>query len=396
MIYLRIIILRIPDLSLLTNNTKADIIMQNITVKRNAKPIYDIIFTSEYSCFDELIKKLNLSGRKVCIVSDSNVAIHFLDELKSLFEKCDISACITHVFNAGEENKNTDTVFAIIEDLIKNHFDRNDVLVALGGGVTGDMTGFAASIYLRGIKFIQVPTSLLAMVDSSIGGKTGVDFKGYKNMVGAFHMPSTVLINTGNLSTLPKREYISGFAEIIKHAIIADNYYFKYLMDNYNKAVNLDTDCIKEIIYWSCRIKQSVVEKDPTEKGIRAHLNFGHTLGHAIEKYMDFKLLHGECISLGLVCAAYISMKRNMIAAYEYTMIIDLLKKYTLPVSFADIRQYSDKVIDYDEIAAITKSDKKSDGKRVKFVLIDSIGNAVIDTSVTESEMKEALRALGE
>ena len=372
--------------------------MQSITVHKDNKPIYNMNFNNDYSSLKDFLASSDLHNRKVCVVSDSNVSKFWLDNIIEELNSLQISKCISVVLPAGEENKNTDNIFNIIEQLIANRFDRKDCLIALGGGVIGDMTGFAASIYLRGIKFFQIPTSLLAMVDSSIGGKTGVDFNGYKNMVGAFHMPSGVLINTQALTTLPDREYISGFAEIIKHAIIADNAYFDYLFQNAAKALAKDMDITGNIIYKSCRIKQHVVETDPTEKGIRAFLNFGHTIGHAIEKYMNFSLLHGECVSLGIVASSYISYKRNMISGDNYESIRALLKAYSLPVCFNDIKDRAgDNVItesDIDDIINITKSDKKADGAVIKFVLADSIGNAVIDTTVSDAEQRNALEEL--
>ncbi len=357
-----------------------------ILIHKDNKPAYTITFNSDYSGLASLIDELKLDGRKVCIVSDSNVAAKHLENVIRLVSGTNIKY-FSFIFEAGESNKNTDTIDMIYEKLISEHFDRNDVLFALGGGVTGDMTGFAAATYLRGIKFVQIPTSLLAMVDSSIGGKTGVDYKGYKNMVGAFHMPSAVYINTSALNTLPEREYISGFAEIIKHALIKDSSYFDYLYDNADAALSKDTDIMTNIIHQSCRIKQSVVEEDPTEQGIRAYLNFGHTLGHAIEKYMNFTMLHGECISLGSVAALYISYKRGLISENDYIKAKKLFELYKLPVSINESININD-IIDY------TKNDKKADGDTVKFILIDKIGNAFIDKTVSRQEMFDALLEL--
>lgn len=190
---------------------------------------------------------------------------------------------ISIIFEAGESQKNLDTVKMIYEKLILAKFDRKDLLVALGGGVTGDITGFTAATYLRGIDFVQIPTSLLAQVDSSIGGKTGVDFDSYKNMVGAFHMPKLVYINVSTLTTLSDEQFISGMGEIIKHGLIKDSAYFDWLIENHDRILARDKDVLMEMIRVSCNIKRVVVENDPTEKGDRALLNFGHTLGHAIE-----------------------------------------------------------------------------------------------------------------
>ncbi len=362
--------------------------MDTITIKKDNLPIYDICFTNDFDHISNVIKKLGIDNRRICIITDSNVEKYHLSNLiDSLKDTC--NRLYSFTFEAGEKNKNLSTIEDMYTYLIENHFDRNDVLFALGGGVVGDMTGFLAATYLRGIRFIQVPTSLLAMVDSSIGGKTGVDFCGYKNMIGAFHMPSYVYINTSVLNTLPEREYISGFAEIVKHAFIKDIDYYNYLSDNYEEALHKTDDILREVIYRSCKIKQSVVEEDPTEKGIRAFLNFGHTIGHAIEKYMNFSLLHGECVSLGCVAALFICKERKLIDEIIYKDACKLLNDYKLPVAMESL---SDE--DINDIINITKSDKKADSNSIKFILIDSIGNAFIDTTVSDDEMRLAIREL--
>ena len=188
------------------------------------------------------------------------------------------------------------------------------MLVALGGGVVGDLTGFAAATYLRGIDFVQVPTTLLSQVDSSIGGKTGVDFLQYKNMVGAFHQPKLVYINTTTLKSLPEREYFSGMGEVIKHGLIKDADYYEWIKENIDAIKAREHEAVREMIYQSCLIKGGVVERDPKEKGERALLNFGHTLGHAIEKLKDFTWLHGECVAAGCCLAAEISCIKGNIS----------------------------------------------------------------------------------
>ena len=362
--------------------------MDKITIKKDNLPIYDICFTDSFKYLSDVIKNLGIGNRRVCIITDSNVEKYHLNNLlTSLKDACDRIYSFT--FEAGEQNKNLSTIEDMYAYLIENHFDRNDVLFALGGGVVGDMTGFLAATYLRGIKFVQVPTSLLAMVDSSIGGKTGVDFCGYKNMIGAFHMPSYVYINTSVLDTLPEREFISGFAEIIKHAFIKDRKYYDYLANNYEAALCKDKDILKNIIYRSCQIKQSIVEEDPTEKSIRAFLNFGHTIGHAIEKYMNFTMLHGECVSLGCIASLYICKERNLIDDTTYNEAYNLLNNYKLPVSIDVLDEET-----VNCIIDITKSDKKADNNSIKFVLIKCIGQAFIDMTVSDEEMRIAVKEL--
>lgn len=353
-----------------------------ITVHYNNEPIYDITIEKDYSKLASVIKKQVSSEHKICVVSDSSVAGHYLEDVLKIAESC-VSKATSFVFPAGEESKNLNVVEDLYEHLIKEKFDRKDILLALGGGVVGDLTGFAAATYLRGIKVIQLPTTLLAMVDSSVGGKTGVDFRGYKNMVGAFHQPSAVYMNLSTLNTLTDKQYYSGFGEIVKHGLIKNTDYYLYIEKHLNELNRRDMDILEEVVAGSCNIKRLVVENDPTEKGERALLNFGHTLGHAIEKLMNFRLLHGECVSLGMVAAGYISMKRNMISADEYKSMINMLKTLNLPVTVSGL--------DIDKIVEVSKSDKKMDAGKIKFILLDRPGNAVIKKDVTDNEMREAL-----
>ena len=245
-----------------------------LTVHLNDEPIYDIFFANDFNSLPELLAGQGIADRRVCIVTESNVAPLYLDEIRNQLDgKC--KELISIIFEAGESQKNLDTVKMIYEKLILAKFDRKDLLVALGGGVTGDITGFTAATYLRGIDFVQIPTSLLAQVDSSIGGKTGVDFDSYKNMVGAFHMPKLVYINVSTLTTLSDEQFISGMGEIIKHGLIKDSAYFDWLIENHDRILARDKDVLMEMIRVSCNIKRVVVENDPTEKGDRALLNFG-------------------------------------------------------------------------------------------------------------------------
>ncbi|WP_310601500.1 3-dehydroquinate synthase, partial [Anaerosporobacter sp.] len=228
----------------------------------------------------------------------------------------------------------------------------------------------------------------LSMVDSSIGGKTGVDFKCYKNMVGAFYQPQAVYINLSVLDTLPNREFYSGFGEIIKHGCILDEKYYDSLTRNYLEVLNRDYEALEAVVYGSCVIKQGVVEADPTEQNQRALLNFGHTIGHSIERFMNFSLLHGECVALGMVAAAYISCRRCYISEDMRDNIISFIKKYHLPVSFHSDKDHEKTL---EELVAITKHDKKMDSGQVKFILLKKNGNAFVDRSVTEEELKEAI-----
>lgn len=358
---------------------------QRLEVLYNKKPCYDIVIENNFDNLKEEISKLEVNNKKLCIITDSIVGSIYLKEVTDILEPI-CKKVVAFTFQAGEERKNLSTINDIYRFLIEHNFDRKDMLIALGGGVVGDMTGFAAATFLRGIDFIQVPTSLLAQVDSSIGGKTGVDFEQYKNMVGAFKMPKLVYINTHTLTTLDERQFFNGFAEAMKHGLIKDAMYYEWLISNMYEICDRDLEVLEELIYRSCQIKKAVVEKDPMEQGNRALLNFGHTIGHAIEKYKNFTLQHGECVALGCVAAAFISWKKQLLSMDEYYEVRDMFVPFNLPISIKDI--------DADEIIRITKSDKKMEQEQIKFILLKKIGKAVIDKTVTEEELKAGIEEI--
>lgn len=357
----------------------------HMQVNKDRKFCYNIVFENSFDKLAEELSTFDIQGRRICIVTDSNVApLYAADVEKALADVC--KEVKTFSFTAGEESKSLETVQALYTFLIENHFERRDMLLALGGGVVGDLTGFAAATYLRGIDFVQIPTTLLAQVDSSIGGKTGVDFSKYKNMVGAFYMPKLVYMNAGVLKTLPERQFYAGMAEVIKSALIKDGYFYEWLINSLYEIYEKDEETILKLIYNCCNIKRLVVEKDPTEQGDRALLNFGHTIGHAIEKAMNFKLLHGECVSLGMVAASFIAYKRQMLTFDEYYEIRDMMVPFNLPITIEDI--------DPEEILRLTKSDKKMEAGKVKFVLPKKIGKAVIDHTVTDEEIMAGIQEI--
>ena len=344
---------------------------------------YQILWEEDFTKLADAVKKLELSCGKICIVADDTVGNLYGKEVQKALEELDVTVDL-YTFPAGEASKNLDTVKELYAFLIEHHYTRKDVLAALGGGVTGDLTGYAAATYLRGIDFIQIPTTLLAQVDSSVGGKTGVDFAQYKNMVGAFHQPRLVYMNTSTLSSLNTRLFNSGFGEILKHGLIKDASYFQWLKDNIEKIAALDSGYLEEMIYRSCEIKRKVVENDPTEKGERAQLNFGHTLGHAIEKQMNFELYHGECVVLGMIAALNICVERGTITKEEYDDIYNTFKAYNFPMTV-------DKTT-IDEVIAASKNDKKMDGNKVKFILLKKVGEAYIDMTVDDNTMRRSLK----
>ena len=289
----------------------------SLNVSYEGKPCYDIFFSDHFNDLNTKIDELGFINRKIAIITDSNI-----DPLhgQSVRDAIDTSTHNVFLFEieAGENHKNLETVHDIFSFLISNHFDRHDLLIALGGGVVGDITGFCAATYLRGISFMQIPTTLLSQTDSSVGGKTGIDFDGYKNMIGAFYMPRLVYINISVLKTLDGRQFASGFAEVMKYGLIKDQDFYIWLLDHIYEIEDRDPQTLIYMIRRSCEIKKEVVEKDPREQGERALLNFGHTIGHAIEKARKFELLHGECVALGSIAAAHISWQKHMISDEEY------------------------------------------------------------------------------
>ena len=333
----------------------------------------------------EAVKELGYENRRFCIVTDSTVGELYAQQVKDILEPIAAKVYV-YTFEAGEKSKNLDVVKQLYTNLIEEKFDRKDVLFALGGGVVGDLTGFCAATYLRGIDFIQIPTSLLAMVDSSVGGKTGVDFDCYKNMVGAFYQPKLVYMNLSVLNSLDLRQYYAGLAEVLKYGLIKDEDFYVWLLENLAEIYIHDEAVVENMVDKSCNMKREIVERDVNEKGERALLNFGHTIGHAIEKLKDFQLLHGECVALGMIAAAHISWKREYITTEEFFELRDMLVGFRLPASVEDLSA--------EDIINTTKSDKKMDAGKIKFVLLKDIGNAYIDTTVSDEEMLEAVKFL--
>ena len=352
-------------------------------VKKDGQFCYHIYLEPDFAKLPEAVEPLNIKERKLCIVADSTTAELYGAELKEILkETCTYVSMF--VFPAGEVNKTLNTVRDLYEHLILEKFDRKDMLVALGGGVVGDLTGFAAATYLRGIGFIQIPTTLLSQVDSSIGGKTGVDFDAYKNMVGAFHMPRLVYMNLNVLKTLPDRQFACGMGEIIKHGLIQDSDYLEKLSTYQREIREKNYAALLWMVAGSCKIKRHVVEEDPTEQGIRAWLNFGHTIGHAVEKLKNFTLSHGECVAIGCMAAAYLSEKRGKLTESELKDIRKVLKSYQLPVCTEGL--------DAEKILSATKHDKKMDAGKIKFVLLSRIGEAYVTKDVTDDEILDAVR----
>jgi len=339
---------------------------------------YDI-FIGENLIYNtgDYIENAGITNKKTkfCIVSDDIVFPLYGVLVKNSIEKKGF-AVKYFIFKNGESQKNLSTINDIYNFLCENKFDRSDCLIALGGGVVGDMTGFAAATYLRGIKFIQIATTLLAQVDSSVGGKTGVDLPYGKNLVGAFYQPQFVLCDVNVLRSLPENIYADGMAEVIKHGCIKSPELFDSLM---NKTIG-----VEDMVYENIKIKAEVVEADEFETGERAVLNFGHTVGHAIEKYYGFsRFSHGQSIAIGMVYAAKISHILNICGSDLIEKIIKILKLYSLPIS-------SGEKIDNKVLAENCSGDKKSENDFVKFVLLEDIGKYKF-VKINKSELVDLL-----
>ena len=323
-------------------------------------------------------------GQTCAVISDHNVAPLFAGHVKKSLRSAGYRPVLIMV-PAGEKSKTLERAGAICDRMIAAGLDRQSFVVGLGGGMIGDISGFVAAIYHRGIPHIQIPTTLLAMVDSSIGGKTGVDAHAGKNLIGAFHHPALVIDDVDVLKTLSRRQFNQGFAEIIKHAVIADAKMFRTLQSW--KAG--DAPALQRLIKRNIKIKSSIVAKDERDRtGERALLNFGHTIGHAIERAGNYRtFLHGEAISLGIVAAWAISMKRAGLPADQRDVIVDLLGRFGLPTGLPP--KFPRK-----KILSAVKFDKKFEGGKVRFVVTPRIGDAYVADNVTVADIREAIGAL--
>lgn len=341
-------------------------------IKLHIKPKTKLKTSHEVFIGENIIKELpkflkekNL-GNKYAIIADKKVAKLFGEELIKLLNKEKIH-CELFTFIAGEKSKSLETIEALAEKMLAKGFDRRDTILALGGGVTGDLAGFLASIYMRGIPYIQIPTSLLAMVDSAIGGKTGVDLNVGKNLLGTTTQPSAIFIEINYLKALPKIQIVNGLAEIIKYGVILDKSLFKYIEQNLQDILNCKTEALNKIIKRSVQIKASVIEKDEKEFGKRMLLNYGHTYGHALEKLSNYKLAHGFAISIGMITINEIAQEKGILREKDAARIKSLLKKSGLPITSMLKPTIKDLL-----------SDKKKVGNYISFIYPTKIGKAII------------------
>ena len=324
----------------------------------------------------------HLRGRDALIVTNTTVGPLYLGRLRGMITKGHAKAV---ALPDGEAHKNIVTIETVIDALVNHHFGRDCVVIALGGGVVGDIAGFAAAIYQRGVDFIQVPTSLLAQVDSAVGGKTGVNHPGGKNLVGAFHQPLCVLSDSDSLETLPGRELSAGLAEVVKYGLIADGQFFAWLEEHADAVLKRDAGQLHHVVRRSCEIKADIVAGDERERGRRALLNLGHTFGHAIELCAGYgEWLHGEAVAAGLVMAARFSEQLGLLPATELRRIYELLQRLKLPVDPPKV--------DADEFLAAMAMDKKVQAGQIRLVLLPVIGNAQVTADFPFEELQGFVR----
>ena len=330
-----------------------------------------------------LIKNQSINFNKCLLIIDKNVPKKMVNKINQAFRQKKV---FIYYFKASEKNKNQNNLNIILNILLKENFSRTDCLISIGGGITGDLGGFAASLFKRGIKFINIPTTLLSQVDSAIGGKTGINTKYGKNLLGSFYQPNLVVSDTNFLKTLPKRELICGYGEILKHSIIANKNFYKYLDKNFLRILKLKSPFIENAIYKSCKIKKMVVEKDEKEKNFRKILNFGHTFAHAYEASLNYskKLNHGEAVLLGMISALRFSRNNKILDDKEYQSIISHFKNSKLPFNIKNYFQLKD----LNKIVSFMTTDKKNYSDKINLILLKKIGNPKINIEFTKDKIK--------
>ena len=356
-----------------------------IKTKSETYPI--IIGNNLVKNISQIFKKNSIKFNQCLLVIDKKVPKKIVSTItKSLKRKKNFK----YYFDANEKNKNQNQVHKILEILLKKNFSRQDCLITIGGGITGDVGGFAASLFKRGLQFINIPTTLLSQVDSSVGGKTGVNTKQGKNLIGSFYQPKIVLSDSKFLKSLSQREIICGYAEILKHSLIKDKNFYNFLKKNFSKILELKSPFIEKAVYKSCKIKKNVVEKDEKEKGLRKILNFGHTFAHAYEATLGYskKLNHGEAVILGIKSATKFSFDQKLIKKIEYDSIVKHINniKQTL-----NIQKYFS-LNDLNKILSFMIKDKKNNSERINLILLKKIGITLFNNRYDTKKLKKFLK----
>ena len=347
--------------------------MKNITVELGERS-YPIFIGEGLLEQPDLLSQF-IDGQKVCIVSNNLVADLYLEKVQAQLSRFQTS---TFIIEDGEQFKSMDTLNNVLDHLLGQQVDRKSTLIALGGGVVGDLSGFAAASCLRGINFIQIPTTLLAQVDSSVGGKTGVNHTRGKNLIGAFYQPRCVLADLGTLDTLSDRDFSAGMAEVIKYGLIDDIEFFNWIESNHDQIRRKNKDCLSHVVARSCEIKADVVSKDETEQGLRAILNFGHTFGHAIEAATGYKSwLHGEAISAGMVMACEFSQMLGHIDSTDVERVKKLFSRFDLPINPPG-------ELTAEQMKQLMLQDKKTLDSVIRLILLKKLGKAYVSDDYPE------------
>ena len=358
-----------------------------LIVKTNSQTYPIIIGSNLILKINSIIKNNSIQFNKCLLIIDRKISKKIINKIKKSFTDKEI---YLFFINASEKNKNQKTVNNILEVLLNKNFSRQDCLIAIGGGITGDIGGFAASIFKRGLQFINIPTTLLSQVDSSVGGKTGVNTKYGKNLIGSFYQPRLVISDSIFLKTLPYREIVCGYGEILKHALIANKNFYKYLILNFSNILALKSPYIEKAIFESCKIKKKVVQKDEKEKNFRKILNFGHTFAHAYEATLGYtkKLNHGEAVLLGIYSALNFSFKNKLLSSNEYYLITKHIKVSNLPFR---IKNYFN-LKHLNKILSFMLKDKKNKSDKINLILLKRIGHPVINNVFSTNVVKTFLR----
>ena len=348
------------------------------------------IYFGESNCFKikKILAKNKINPEKLMIVYDKNIPKKIISKFKN---KLKYNKNIFLALNFNEKVKNLNTVKKILDILGNNNFNRNDCVISIGGGIAGDICAFAASIYKRGIKFVNIPSTLLSQVDSSIGGKTGVNNFLGKNMIGTYCQPNVVIIDINFLKSLPKREMICGYAEILKHSLISDKKFFIFLKDNFKSILNLRPNIIKKAILNSCKIKKAIVEKDEREINLRKSLNYGHTFAHAFESTLGYtkKLNHGEAVLLGILAASKFSSRENLLPKSELKMI----ENHLLELKYNNLKSYFGKN-NINKILSYMIKDKKNNNKDINLILLKKISKPLLNNRYSKVKLKNFLSSL--
>ena len=362
--------------------------MKNSKIFINTKNgSYPILIGSELiNNLEKILKLYSIKSSKYLIIFDKNVPKKYIRIIKKKIKK----KIILLKFLSSEKNKNQKNVDYILNILLKNNFNRNDCVISVGGGIIGDLSAFAASIFKRGLKFVNIPTTLLAQVDSSIGGKTGINTKFGKNLIGSFYQPSLVISDINFLKSLPPREIICGYGEILKHSIIANKKFFSFLSKNIMKIIKLKKPYIQKSIYESCLIKKKIVEKDEKEKNIRKLLNFGHTFAHSYEATLGYskKLNHGEAVILGMKSACEFSFKNKILNKVDYKLIQDHIIRINKSLNLNKF--FSKK--DVNRIVKFTTVDKKNISEKINLILLKKIGKPTYKNFYKVSYLKKFIK----